>query len=137
MMTKSSLHIDVESRERENPEVEEDEGMYYLGNMTRLNIDDLEEVEEDASYLSVVRRTLAAPKSQKEDWRRISIFQTLVCCGKETRKLITDSDSCMKVVSESTVERLKLPTKPHPEPSSDRTMLGFIEAWTLHRFYMV
>lgn len=50
-----------------------------------------------------------------EDWRRTSIFQTLVCCDQETRKLIIDGGSSMNVVSESTVQRLKLPIEPHSE----------------------
>ena len=44
-------------------------------------MDDLEEDEVDTSLLSVVRCILAAPKVEKEDWRRTSIFQMLVCCG--------------------------------------------------------
>ena len=44
-------------------------------------MDDLEEDEVDTSLLSVVRRILAAPKVEKEDWRRTSIFQMLVRCG--------------------------------------------------------
>ena len=32
-------------------------------------MDDLEEDEVDTSLLSVVRRILAAPKVEKEDWR--------------------------------------------------------------------
>ena len=38
-------------------------------------MDDLEEDEVDTSLLSVVRCILAAPKVEKEDWRRTSIFQ--------------------------------------------------------------
>ena len=37
-------------------------------------MDDLEEDEVDTSLLSIVRRILAAPKVEKEDWRRNSIF---------------------------------------------------------------
>ena len=37
-------------------------------------VDDLEEDEVDTSLLSIVRRILAAPKVEKEDWRRNSIF---------------------------------------------------------------
>ena len=44
-------------------------------------MDDLEEDEVDTSLLSVVRCILAAPKVEKEDWRRTSIFQMLVRCG--------------------------------------------------------
>ena len=113
---KRNLHLGADFRDKENLEVEEDEGADYLTEIAQLNVDDLEDKEEDTSYLSVVRRLLSAPKSQKEDWRRTSIFQTLVCCGQETRKLIIDGGSSMNVVSESTVQWLNLPTEPHPEP---------------------
>ncbi|CAL5349722.1 unnamed protein product [Camellia sinensis] len=77
---------------------------------------DLEDEEVDNSLISVVRRILAAPKTEKEDWRRTSIFQMLVRCGNQARKLIIDGGSSMNVVSATTVERLKLPVQPHPHP---------------------
>ena len=40
----------------------------------KFTVDDLEEDEVDTSLLSIVRRILAAPKVEKEDWRRTSIF---------------------------------------------------------------
>ncbi|KAL3510979.1 hypothetical protein ACH5RR_030380 [Cinchona calisaya] len=55
--------------------------------MTRLNINDLEEVEEDTSYISVVRRILVALESQKEDWRKTSIFEILVVVEKRLESL--------------------------------------------------
>ncbi|XP_058191258.1 uncharacterized protein LOC131308354 [Rhododendron vialii] len=79
-----------------------------------LNTDDLEEEEVDNSLISVVRRILTAPKVEKEDRRHTSIFQMLVRCGNQARKLIIDGGSCMNVVSAATVERLKLPVQPHP-----------------------
>ena len=51
-------------------------------------IDDLEEDEEDTSLVSIVRHILAAPKAEEEDWRRTSIFQMLVRCGNQAKKLI-------------------------------------------------
>ena len=63
--------------------------------------DDLEEDEEDTSLISVVKRILAAPKVEEEDWRRTSIFQMLVHCGNQAKKLIIDGRSCMNVVSSS------------------------------------
>ncbi|KAF7119541.1 hypothetical protein RHSIM_Rhsim13G0043600 [Rhododendron simsii] len=78
--------------------------------------DDLEEEEVDNSLIYVVRLILTAPKVEKEDWRRTSIFQMLVRCGNQARKLIIDGGSCMNVVSAATVERLKLLVQPHPHP---------------------
>ena len=63
--------------------------------------DDLED-EEDTSLISVVKRILAAPKVEEEDWRRTSIFQMLVCCENQAKKLIIDGGSCINVVSSST-----------------------------------
>ena len=80
-----------------------------------MNVDDFEEAEEDTSLISVVRHILVAPM-QEEDWKRTSIFQTIVHCGTETQMLIINSCNGMNVVSKATVERLKLPTKPHLKP---------------------
>jgi hypothetical protein len=76
----------------------------------------LGEDEVDTSLVAVVRRILAAPKLEKEDWRRTLIFQMLVRCGNQAKKLVIDRGSCMNLVSSSTVEHLKLPTEPHPQP---------------------
>ena len=63
----------------------------------------------------MVRRILAVPKVEEEDWRRNSVFQMLVQCGNQAQKLIIDSGSCTNDVSASTTERLKLPIEPHPQ----------------------
>lgn len=80
------------------------------------NPNDLEEDEVYNSPLSVVRRILASPKVEKEDRQCTSIFQILVRCGNQARKLIIDCASCMNVVSIVTFEHLKLPAQPHPHP---------------------
>jgi hypothetical protein len=76
----------------------------------------LGEDEVDTSLVAVVRRILAAPKLEKEDWRRTLIFQMLVRCGNQAKKPVIDGGSCMNLESSSTVEHLKLPTEPHPQP---------------------
>ena len=78
--------------------------------------DDLLELEEDTSLLLVVRRILVAP-NQEEDWKCNSIFQITMRCGTEGQMLIIDGDNDMNVVSEATIETLKLPTEPHPKPT--------------------
>jgi hypothetical protein len=109
-----NLHIGVEHEdEPDQQNHEDDEESFDVG---AFNTDDLEDDEIDSSLISVVRRILAAPKVEKEDWKRTSIFQMLVRCGDQARKLIIDGGSCMNVVSTSTVERLKLPVQPHPQP---------------------
>ena len=77
--------------------------------------DDPLELEEGMSHLLVVGRILATP-NQDEDWKHTSIFQTMVRCGIEAWMLIIDGGSDINVVSETTVERLKLPMEPHPKP---------------------
>uniref|UniRef100_A0A7N2KQN2 Uncharacterized protein n=1 Tax=Quercus lobata TaxID=97700 RepID=A0A7N2KQN2_QUELO len=76
---------------------------------------DLLELEEETSLLSVVRRILVAP-NQEENWKCTSIFQTIVRRGTKAWMIIIDGGSDMNVVSEATVERLKLPMEPHPKP---------------------
>ena len=85
---KRSLHIGVED-EKEGIQQDEDhkEDTLDYGAFT---VDDLEEDEVDTSLLSVVRRILAAPKVEKKDWRRTLIFQMLVRCGNQSKKLIID-----------------------------------------------
>ena len=77
--------------------------------------DDPLELEEGMSHLLVVGRILATP-NQDEDWKHTSKFQTMVRCGIEAWMLIIDGGSDINVVSETTVERLKLPMEPHPKP---------------------
>lgn len=112
--SKTSLHIGKEDTE-ELIKPEEDIDNNHSENQ-EYNADDLEDSDIDTSFAMVVRRILTAPKLETEDWRRTTIFQTLVTCGKELRKLVIDGGSCMNVVSASTVERLKLPIQPHPQP---------------------
>ena len=70
----------------------------------------------DISPASVVRRILRAPKVEEEDWHQTLYFSNVVRCENQVQKLIVDSGSCMNVVSASTVERLRLPFEPHPQP---------------------
>lgn len=110
---KKNLYVDVEAQEA--PIREGGKGNDSGNEIGPLNVDDFEEVEEDTSLFSVVRHILVAPM-QKEDWKRTLIFQTIVRCGSEAQMLIINSGSAMNVVSKATVERLKLPTKPHLKP---------------------
>ncbi|KAF7135648.1 hypothetical protein RHSIM_Rhsim08G0121000 [Rhododendron simsii] len=110
---KRNLHMGMEQEaEFDQQHNDDNDDSFDVG---VLNTDDIEE-EVDNSLISVVRRILTAPKVEKEDWRRTSIFQMLVHCGNQARKLIIDGGSCMNVVSAATVEHLKLPVQPHPHP---------------------
>ena len=48
-------------------------------------MDVLKEDELDTSLLFIVRRIIVAPKVEKVDWRRTSIFQILVHCGNQAK----------------------------------------------------
>ena len=106
--TKANLHIGGEHEEL-NQDVEGEENREDLV----YNDDDLADLDVDTSLTMVVRCILATHKHGKEDWRTTAIFQML---GKELHKLVIDGGSCMNVVSAPTVGRVKLPTKPHPQP---------------------
>ena len=67
---KRNLYANVEAQEA--PIGEDEEGNNSGSEFGPLNVDDLEEVEEDTSLLSVVKRIIATPK-QEEDW---SILQS-------------------------------------------------------------
>ncbi|RVW30404.1 Retrovirus-related Pol polyprotein from transposon 17.6 [Vitis vinifera] len=123
---KKNLHIGLEHEEEPEPQKDEqNENSFDYGVYDPIDLDD-EEV--DISLTSVVRRILAAPKVE-EDWRRTSIFQMLVRCRNQAQKLIIDSGSYKNVVSASTVERLKFPVKPHPQPYKIDLKSGYQQIW--------
>ncbi|KAG5531711.1 hypothetical protein RHGRI_026363 [Rhododendron griersonianum] len=85
---KRNLHMGMEQEaEYDQQHNDDNDDSFAVG---VLNTDDLEEEEVDNSLISVVRRILIAPKVEKEDWRRTSIFQMLVRYGNQARKLIID-----------------------------------------------
>lgn len=63
--------------------------------------------------MAVVRHILASLRQEKEDRRCTTIFQTLVISREQEKKLIIDGGNSMNIVSNSTVNRLKLPIA-HP-----------------------
>ena len=88
MSNEEDLHIGFEDKERATQEDEDHkENVFNYGDFAT---NDLEEDEEDISLVSIVRRILAAPKIEEEDWRRTSIFQMLVRYGNQAKKLIID-----------------------------------------------
>lgn len=54
-------------------------------------------------------------EEEEEEEEETCLFACVIC-GSKSNKLATDSGSCMIVVFASTVESLKLITKPHPRP---------------------
>lgn len=66
--------------------------------------------------LLVFRFLMTTEKEDLELWRRTSIFRTSVRCKGKVCNLSIDSESCMNIVSQEAVEKLKLPTTKHPKP---------------------
>ena len=88
MSNEEDLHIGFEDKEKATQQDEDHkEDVFNYGDFAT---NDLEEDEEDISLVSIVRRILAAPKIEEEDWRRTSIFQMLVRYGNQAKKLIID-----------------------------------------------
>ena len=74
-------------------------------------------MQGDDSPLLVTRRACFIPrKSEGEDWFRSNIFQTTCTIGGKVCRLVIDSGSCEKVVSEKAVQKLGLATEKHPNP---------------------
>ena len=69
---KRNLHMGVEHNEEPDQQHHEDEEESF--DVGAFNNDDLKDEETETSLISVVRRILAAPKVEREDWRLISIF---------------------------------------------------------------
>ena len=88
MSNEEDLHIGFEDKEKATQQDEDHkEDVFNYGDFAT---NDLEEDDEDISLVSIVRRILAAPKIEEEDWRRTSIFQMLVRYGNQAKKLIID-----------------------------------------------
>ena len=51
-----------------------------------------------------------------DNWKRTSIFHTVIQSGDKKCKLMIDGDSSINVVFEDVVKLLDLKIKPHPNP---------------------
>ena len=69
----------------------------------------------DEGELLVIRRALHAKPLPQEE-QRLHIFQSRCTIGDKVCSLIIDSGSCANVASSTLVEKLGLPTIPHPQP---------------------
>ena len=110
---KKNLHIGLEHEEEPKLQMDkQNENSFDYG------VDDPVDLDDEVGILLafVVTRILATPKIEEEDRHQTSIFHMLVRCGNHSQKLIIDNGNCMNVVSTSTIEHLKLPVEPHPQP---------------------
>ncbi|KAG8653928.1 hypothetical protein MANES_05G083466v8 [Manihot esculenta] len=63
----------------------------------------------------VVKKILCSTKQEDETQRR-KIFQAKCRVGEAICRLIIDSCSCENLIAKQLVEKLQLPTQPHPSP---------------------
>ncbi|KAI4365335.1 hypothetical protein MLD38_021328 [Melastoma candidum] len=72
--------------------------------------------EPDEGELLVIRKSLNANVVAEEVDPREKIFQTRCAVQGKVYQVIIDSGSCTNVASTIMVEKLRLPTNPHPRP---------------------
>ncbi|KAK4260359.1 hypothetical protein QN277_003486 [Acacia crassicarpa] len=67
-------------------------------------------------HLLMLRRVLHAKEAPKEKGQREQIFYTRCTVKEKVCNLIVDSGSCANVASTLLIQKLQLPTTPHPHP---------------------
>ncbi|KAG8639483.1 hypothetical protein MANES_14G147049v8 [Manihot esculenta] len=70
---------------------------------------------KDGEVTYVVKKILCSTKQEDETQRR-KIFQAKCRVGEAICRLIIDSCSCENLIAKQLVEKLQLPTQPHPSP---------------------
>ena len=75
--------------------------------------DDLHEDYDEDVYVGVVRCVLSTTVDN-DNWKRTSIFHTIIQSGDKKCKLVIDEGSSMNVVSKDAVKLLNLKVEPHP-----------------------
>ena len=77
--------------------------------------DDLHEDCDNEACVGVVRCVLSTTVDN-DNWKRTSIFHTIIHSGDKKCKLVIDGGSSMNVVSKDVVKLLNLKVEPHPNP---------------------
>ena len=70
----------------------------------------------DHGEMLIVRRSLHTAPVNDNSWLRHNIFHTRCTSHGKVCDIIIDSGSCENVVSNYMVDKLQLPTQPHPHP---------------------
>ena len=102
--------IDVEHSSLEDEEDQIIDPLDYSGEE-----DDLHEDCDDDVHVGVVRCVLSTTVDNG-NWKRTSIFHTIIHSGDKKYKLVIDRVSSMNVVSKDVVKLLNLKVEPHPNP---------------------
>lgn len=75
------------------------------------------DAEDADKYLSIiVQRVLSAQVSRAEQNQRHNLFQIKGVVKEHSIRIIIDGGSCNNLASMDMVEKLTLPTNPHPHP---------------------
>ena len=117
-----ALALDVE---QSNLEDEEDQTVDPLDYSS--DEDNLHEDCDDDACVGVVRCVLSTTVDN-DNWKRTTIFHTVIHSGNKKCKLVIDGGSSMNVVSKDAVKLLNLKVEPHPNPfrvawMNDHTLL--------------
>ena len=106
-----ALALDVEQSSLEDEENQIVDRLDYFGDE-----DDLHEDCDDEACVGVVRCALSTTVDN-DNWKRTSIFHTVIQSGDKKCKLVIDGGSSMNVVSKDVVKLLNLKVEPHdPNP---------------------
>ncbi len=65
---------------------------------------------------TLVQQVLSSQMEKAEQWQYHKLFQTKFVVKDRACRTIIDSESCNNFVSSDFVEKLELPTQPHPHP---------------------
>ena len=103
-----ALALDVEQSSLEDEEDQIVDPLDYSGDK-----DDLHEDCDDEACVGVVRCVLSTTVGNN-NWKRTSIFHTIIQSGDKKCKLVIDGGSSMNVVSKDIVKLLYLKVEPHP-----------------------
>ncbi|XP_074318094.1 uncharacterized protein LOC141654880 [Silene latifolia] len=107
----------VECRDELFEEEERTEGIFNLeGEEEEAHAENAEDYVAPSYDCALVLRTLQAQSSPIETEQRSQIFHTKCQVKDKWCSLIIDGGSCTNVASNEMVEKLKLPTTPHPKP---------------------
>nr|AAX94821.1 retrotransposon protein, putative, Ty3-gypsy sub-class [Oryza sativa Japonica Group]ABA93184.1 retrotransposon protein, putative, Ty3-gypsy subclass [Oryza sativa Japonica Group] len=65
---------------------------------------------------TLVQQVLSSEMEKAEQWQYHELFETKFVVKDRACRTIIDSESCNNFVSSDLVEKLELPTQPHPQP---------------------
>ena len=104
------MALDVEQSGLEDEEDHIGDPLDYSGDE-----DDLHEDCDDDACIDLVRCVLSTAVDN-DNWKRTSIFHTVIQSRDNKCKLVIDGGSSMNVISKDAIKLLNLKVEPHPNP---------------------